>query len=812
MDEGWELSCDRWLPANRRFGFSDLEWLPARVPGHVHLDLAAHGILLDPFVALGELGCAWVDDRDWTYRKKFDFVPDPDLPSRVLRFEGLDTVAEIRLNGMPIGSHDNMFEPLELDVSSALLRGENQLEVTLRSATRVGDQRRASFLRNQGLSEEIVRFDDRAFVRKAQYMFGWDWGPRLVSAGIWGKVLLIEHRGRLLGVRVQQRHLEGRGVELRIGSAFEGAGEVVHFVEGRAAPIRDGEAVVLEKPELWWPAEHGSQRRYEVRTLLLNDLLNDRARAEAVALDALSTRIGLRRVRLVREPDAAGESFEIEVNGRRIWALGANFIPDHSFPGAIQPGQVRKQLLRARQLNMNMLRVWGGGLYESEEFYDACDELGLMVWQDFPYACSYYPDDEAACARARREAEINVERLRHHPSLVLWCGNNENLTMFEGKWGGAERHPPRYYGERIFEQVLPDVVDRLDGERPYVPTSPWGGQPCNSGGIGDQHFWDVWHGRGDWRHYEGSDARFASEFGFCSAPGPRAWRQILESTERPLEADLRDRRARWHDKTSKGYETFIDFVELHYPRSKTIEEWTYRSQLNQRDALRFGIEHYRRSAGCRGALIWQLNDCWPVQSWSVIDSKGDFKAAAFELRRLFAPILGSLVISEGRVVLWGMLDNATEPVEAAASIVAHRSVDGAVLSSVKGSIRLSPGERRPLLELDTHGLDPARTVLLGELAGTRTHRLLAEPKELVLADPELSVSQTRRGLSVAVAAPIVDLFLWDETGELELGENFVTLEVPGTIELPAVGEPGVLRARSLHGPHALGVSARREPG
>lgn len=798
LHDGWQLAAASWLAPKARLGFSELEWLPASVPGHVHTDLVSAGVIAEPFARRFELGCQWVDGERWVYRTHFDFRPDAALPARVLHFAGLDSVASVWLDGQKLAEHDNMFVPLELDVTERLTPGPHELRVELEPAVTVGRERRARYLASEGLSENVVRFDERAFVRKAQYMYGWDWGPRLVSAGIWRPVTLVEHAGRFLDVLVEQTHLPNGAVELRMWSDVDGAGNVEHSVAGVAGALRDGEAARLEAPPLWWPAGLGSQPLLEVTSRLCD--------AEGALLDERTTRVGLRRLRLVRELDGHGESFELEVNGRRVYCLGANWIPDDSFPARVSGARTRERLERARELGMNMLRVWGGGLYESDEFYAACDELGLLVWQDFPYACSYYPEDPDSLKAARREARENVRRLRNHPSLALWCGNNENRTMFESRWDDPERHPPRYYGERIYEGVLPQVLAELDPTRPYIPTSPWGGALANDGGTGDQHYWEVWHGRGDWKFYADSRARFASEFGFASAPGARAWLRVAgERTAPPL--GVRDADVRWHDKTLKGYETFVGFVELHYPEAKDLEQWTYFSQLNQRDALRFGIEHFRRSEFCKGALLWQLNDCWPAQSWAVIDSEGEPKAAAFELRRLFAPALASLVVEGGKLTLFTLLDNALEPLAAPATLEARSLLDGRVLARTQAELELAPGERRAALELDVSAWEPSETLVTASFAGTTTFRLLVEPKDARLVTPRLTARAVAGGVALRSDVPVVDLFVWDPTGEARFFENFVTLPEAGEIVLRTERAPGAVRARSLAGAHAVAYEA-----
>lgn len=816
LHDGWAFAEKSWQDG-QKLACSTLEWLPATVPGHVHADLVANGVIADPFTAMNELGCQWVDEAEFGYRTRFVWQPDPKLPRRILRFDGLDGVCTVSLNGKRIAQHDDMFMPLEIDVSDELCAGDNELRVDFESATRVGRERRASYFARENLADDIERFDERAFVRKAQYMYGWDWGPRLVSAGIWQPVSLLELAARIVDVHVVQRHEPDGAVTLRATSTVEGEGVVVHVLDGRSV-VLDGEELRLTSPELWFPSGLGAQRLYELETFLCEPGFDaralpsdpDRARAalETAVRDRQRRRIGLRQIRLVREPDRFGQSFEFEVNGQRLWAFGANWIPDHSFPGLVRRERLEQKLRAARDRGMNMLRVWGGGLYESDDFYDLCDELGILVWQDFPFACSYYPDTHEWPEIVAREARANVRRLRNHPSLALWCGNNENLTMRQSGWGGKHKHPPRYYGENLYEGVLPKVLAELDPERPYIPTSPWGGEDANQGGIGDQHYWDVWHGRGDWRHYRDSSARFSSEYGFAASCSHKAWRAVFGPDARLDAVDVRDRVVRWHDKTAKGYDTFLGFVALHYPEPRQLEDWIYYSQLNQRDAIRCAVEHYRRSEFCKGSLIWQLNDCWPVQSWALMDSLGQPKAAWFELGRLYAPAIVAIVHEADAVEVWAALDNSPgQTLSGTVTLRAHSLLDGRVVELGSADVRLASGERKAVLRATLPAGTSPQTLLVARLGELSSHALLAEPKDLTLSPPAaLDVVLRDGSVEISTPTPLVDLYLWDDDGTAAFAENAVTVAEPGVLRLGYRGSARGLRARSLAGEHELRIS------
>ena len=826
LHEGWQFALLPWCEPDAKLACSTLEWLPARVPGHIHLDLIEQGVIADPFERMNELGCQWVDEQEVSYRTHFEFEPDPSAPRRVLRFEGLDTVCRVYLNGAPIAEHRNMFVPLEVEVSACLVSGENLLEVRFDSAVKVGQKLRAEYFAEHGLPDTTARFDERSFVRKAQYMYGWDWGPRLVSAGIWREVTLLEYAARIHDVHVIQSHSEDGTVRVEARTTAD-AGVIVHVFSACPLRIGDGEVAHLPRPERWYPHGLGSQSLYTLDTylcptgfdaaLLPADVATAEAHLAAIALDQRVTKIGIRTLRLLQEADEHGRSFEFEVNGERLFMLGANWIPDHSFPSRVTRRALRERLESARDAGMNMLRVWGGGLYESDDFYELCDELGLLVWQDFPFACAYYPDTGEFCESLREEASVNVRRLRNHASLALWCGNNENLTMWQNKWGGEEHQPHRYFGEHLYDEILPKVLRELDPERPYIPTSPQGGEKdANSGGTGDQHYWDVWHGRGDWPHYRDSGARFSSEYGFASSCSMRAWRAVFapraQGAVRDLDvittssrASVRDPVVRWHDKTAKGYEVFLAYVALHYPVAQSLEEWVYFSQLNQRDALRCALEHYRRSELCRGSLIWQLNDCWPVQSWSLIDAEAQPKSAWFELRRLHAPRLLSITLTSDDAELHASLDNAREGWKGPVTLRALSVRTGQELRTVSGELCLSSGERQSVLCMPLADLPRTGTLLLGTSGAVTAQALLAEPKELELPAAEaLAISLDSDGaLEIGASTPLLDLVLTDADGTSAFQHNCVSLPHPGVLRLGYRGRGHALEARSLAGRHAL---------
>lgn len=812
IDSGWTVTAveSQNLPPTLT-----LPPIQAEVPGSVHLDLHRAGVIPDPFYRLHERDVAWVDDTDWIYKTSFhlDAVTSGTV---LLRFLGLDTIAEITLNGEPVGQSDNMFVPHEFEVHSLLRAGENTLEVLFRSARPVGRERLNAWSEHhEAPSPHPFLWDARSFVRKAQYMFGWDWGPVLISCGIWRPVeLLTVPCARLLdpGYSV---HFNNDGARVRFDVAVERAPEqtdtplaLVVDIDGEASQRvdvmgTDGRIpleVTLEitDPVRWSP---DNPRLYPVALTLQS---GDRT------VDELHMRIGLRTVELKRPQDAdgAGEGFLFSVNGHNTFCRGANWIPADSFPSRTydDAARLRPLLTAAKEAGFNMLRVWGGGMYESDTFYDLCDEIGILVWQDFPYACAYYPDDRESLDSAAEEATAAVRRLRIHPSLALWCGNNENQQMFADNWQGL--NPPHFLGQALYEQVFPKVVAAENPDVPYWPGSAYGGDNPNSPDIGDRHNWDVWHGEGieggDWPHYAEDRARFCSEFGFASACGLAAWDTCLAPSDRsPTSAAVQ-----WHDKTGKAYDIYLGYIERHFPEVRSLDDLVYFSQLNQAEAMKFGVEHYRRLKGrCWGTLIWQLNDCWPVQSWAMIDYLGEHKAVYHAAKRFYAPVLLSLVRT-GETFDAHIVNDREEPVEGDLTIRLAR-FDGTIVREQRERVSADVNGAGKVATIDAAaGLGDGRDVYVhASLKLDDSERpiealsLLSEPRELHLppASVDVHVHDGVSGPTVTLRAQEFQAYVWLNArglGPLQWSDNFFHL-VPGEERIVSVSGDANISAQTL---------------
>ena len=630
----------------------DDRWLPAQVPGCVHLDLQRNGLIPDPFHGSNERDLQWIEHEDWTYRAAFDLDPAFLAEDAVeLVADGLDTLATLTLNGREVARTENMFTGHRFPVKDALRAGRNELVVAFASP--------AEYVRARRRPDDVEWNDPVggcSHLRKQQCSFGWDWGPRFATSGIYRDLRLEAWSGgRLVRAGVRQTHRADVGgpVTLHIAPECRWAqpskGAAAAFacrlrLAGEVAAEGAGTELTVPDPHLWWPHGHGEQPLYDLEVSLLT------APGGAV-VDTWTTRVGLRTVVLDRQPDEHGESFRFVVNGRPIFAKGANWIPAHSFVSAVTRADYDELLTDATDVGMNTIRVWGGGIYESDDFYDLCDEKGLLVWQDFMFACAMYPGDEAFLQSVRAEAEYQVARLSSRTCLALWCGNNEIEQMATS----LAKDPARAADyRRLFEELLPAAVAKHDGVTAYWPCSPHDptsnmddvaarqtgvpGVHVNAEGAGDSHFWDVWHARKPVKTYEEKRFRFCSEFGMQSYSSP----EVAATFCPPQEFNVFSPAMENHQKNGGGNATILDYVARLYRFPRDYETLSYLSQLNQLWCLKVGIEHFRRSMPrTMGALYWQLNDCWPVFSWSSVEFGGKWKALHYGARRFFAPALVS---------------------------------------------------------------------------------------------------------------------------------------------------------------------------
>ncbi len=606
--------------------------IPATVPGTVHTDLNAAHLIPDPFYSDNELGLQWISECDWQYETWFDFPADFNAEKEIsLVFEGLDTIAEIVLNGKAIGSSKNMFVKYDFILNEALLPKNNHLLIKFRSALKYMQDNKLSIKQFPS-----ARHPDRVFIRKAQYSFGWDWGPAYPTMGIWKTVYLEQaETAKIESVRFNTLAIEKGNaktevlIQLKTQSQNEFRVEAELSILGqsfRKQILARGDSEVkinfdIPDAELWWPQGQGSPHLYDLNVKVLDEYKNISAQKEL--------KVGIRTIELQLE-DKGKNTFRFLVNSKPVFLKGADWIPVDSFiPRASD--NIYQQLIRlAKEANMNVLRVWGGGVYESDLFYDLCDQMGILVWQDFMFACAAYPEHEEFLEDIKIEVEQNILRLQLHPSIAIWCGNNENEWIWYRDTGGT---PETMSGHHIFHHFLPEVLKKLDPYSPYWPTTPFGNEADPNDELsGNRHAWEVWSFWLDYKKVVNDRSLFVSEFGFQGPADYHTLRKAIPQKDFHPQSKVFE----FHNKQDEGPERLLKFLGQHLPVVMNTRDFIYLTQLNQGFALQSCLEHWRLQwPDAAGSIIWQLNDVWPVTSWSLIDSDLKTKLAYHFTARAF---------------------------------------------------------------------------------------------------------------------------------------------------------------------------------
>ncbi|WP_350348271.1 glycoside hydrolase family 2 protein [Agromyces sp. G08B096] len=728
--------------------------VPAAVPGCVHTDLLAAGLIPDPYLDDHEALLAWIGQVDWTYETSFDWRPDGH-ERHDLVFDGLDTVATVRLNGRVVRESANQHRSYRVDVRDGLVEGENTLEVAFRSPVRYANAQSLAL----GARPRPYPMPYEA-IRKSACNFGWDWGIATYTSGIWRPVRLESWSvARLAEVRVVAMP-DGDGGTVEVDLTIQRASDADASATDATAisafvsvavngpglgdgplPATTGEiegdrarvTLTLPKVERWWPVGHGEQPRYVVDVRLHGDAPDP--------LDATHRVVGFRTVRWDTEPDAAGTPFTLVVNDRPIFVKGVNWIPDDALPVRVDRARYERRLRQAVAANLNLIRVWGGGLYESDDFYDLCDELGLLTWQDFLFACAAYPEEEPLRSEIEAEAREQIVRLASHPSLVLLNGNNENLWGYED-WGWKAALDGATWGAWYYDELFPSLVAELAPQVPYTPGSPFSpagpdgeARHPNDEAHGSMHLWEQWN-RLDWTTYRDHRPRFVAEFGW---QGPPAWSTLTRAiSDDPLTPESPGMIV--HQKAMEGNAKLTGGLVPHLRVPRDMETWHWAMQLNQADAVRFALEHFRASAPhTMGAVVWQLNDCWPVTSWAAIDGDERLKPLWHALRIAFAPRVVSVQPRDGG--LGAVLGNDTDAPWSGDLVVRRLGFDGATLAEQSVPFHV-PAHGTATVPIDGGVAQPrdASAELLSADAGTeRGLWFFAEPRDSMLEPARLAV-------------------------------------------------------------------------
>jgi beta-mannosidase len=757
IDAGWQF---------REVGKTD--WYGATVPGCVHTDLLANKLIEDPFYRDNEKKQQWIDKKDWEYRTTFKVTPRTLERENVeLVFEGLDTYAQVYLNEQLLLKADNMFRTWRVDAKQALKPGDNTLRLLFRSPVKEILPMMAK------LAFQLPAPNDQGektspYTRKAPYHYGWDWGPRFVTSGIWRPVSLEAwDHARVNDLQIVVKKLSAAAAEVTANVEVEAseAGAAVVVLDNLTGKAVTGKQQVklnkgvnrvsfdftIARPSLWWPNGLGAQPLYSFRA---RTIVNGRVTDEKL------TRTGLRKLELRQQRDEAGQSFMFLINGIPVFAKGGNWIPADSFPSRITKDKYRFLIKSVHDSNMNMLRVWGGGIYEADEFYELCDEMGILVWQDFMFACSMYPATQEFLDNVRAEAIDNVKRLRNHPSLVLWAGNNEIETGWMN-WGWRQNLPASVWDDykKIFLGVLQEVCAQFDPSRPYWPSSPHGGLEDDPDSMrsGDVHFWRVWHFAEPFTDYEKQTPRFMSEYGFQSFPNIETVKAYTLPSERDIESPI----MLAHQRHPRGNQLVREYMLRDYAQPKDFESFLYVSQVLQAEGIRIGAEHLRRIMPHNmGSLYWQINDCWPVASWSSIDYFGRWKALQYYARRFYSELLISPSVQKDYLRLFVVSDR---PKALPAKIrVTLMDFDGNTLKSFAQDINIAPLTSRSYFDVRVAellaGANKNNAVVYCELLVNdkvvSSHDYFFAPfKELEFSKPTISseVTPIRGGFSVKLS-------------------------------------------------------------
>jgi len=744
-------------------------WYLATVPGCVHTDLLNNKLIDDPFWRDNEQKQQWIGKTDWEYQTTFNVAPEMLKHENLeLVFEGLDTYANVFLNDASLLNADNMFRTWRTDCKRLLKPGANTLRIRFRSPINEVLPLMAK------LSYQLPAGNDQGektspHTRKAPYQYGWDWGPRFVTSGIWRPVSLEAWDK----ARVDDLHILPKQVTAAVASLTAEV-EVVANSNTSATIIVDNLTdksiaakrevnltpgsnrvaldFVIARPALWWPNGLGAHPLYSFKARLL---INGKS------IDETTTRTGVRSLELRQQRDESGKSFTFVINGVPVFAKGGNWIPADSFPTRISKDKYRQLLESVRDTNMNMLRVWGGGIYERNDFYELCDEMGILVWQDFMFGCSLYPGDQAFLDNVRQEASDNVKRLRNHPSIVIWVGNNE-IESGWFHWGWKEQLPAKLWDDylKIFYGVLPEVCASLDPSRPYWPSSPSSKleDDPESQKMGDLHYWQVWHASLPFSEYEKQFPRFMSEYGFQSFPQL----ETVNTYTVPADHDIKSPVMMAHQRHPRGNQLIREYMLREYPEPKDFESFLYVSQVLQAEGIKIGAEHLRRIMPHNmGSLFWQINDCWPVASWSSIDYTGRWKALQYYARRFYSEILVSPHEENGNLNVFVVSDRL-QPAAAQLNL-SLLDFEGNKLWSQQKDIEVAPLNSRAYLTVplntllagkDAKGVFLFTEVLVGGKQVSSNEHFFQPYKNLSLPRPQIKtdVLPARGGFKVTLFA------------------------------------------------------------
>ena len=719
-------------------------WFAATIPGTVHTDLLANKVIENPFFGSNEKDLQWIENENWNYKTSF-LISNSEINFKniELEFNGLDTYASVFLNGKLILEANNMFRTWKIPVKEYLVKGENSLEIKFKSAVVEG--------KNQAKKlKYTLPGDEKVFTRKAQYQYGWDWGPRFVTAGIWKNVNLnFWNNLTIQNINFNQLELNDKKAILEFTTNIKAEkastinlkiNEIVESFNLKKGLNQIKVKYEIKNPKRWWTNGLGEANLYPFEISLIDN---------KKIISSKKLNIGLRTIELIQEKDKIGTSFYFKLNGIPVFMKGANYIPDDSFMPRVSDSIYKVRVKDAVEANMNMLRIWGGGIYADDAFYDECDKNGILVWQDFMFACAMYPGDEDFLDNVKQEVIDNVNRLQNHPSLAIWCGNNENDEGWKN-WGWQKQYnyteadSTKIWNdyEKLFHQLIPTTLDSLlpSNKNIYWPSSPsigWGRKESMT--QGDSHYWGVWWGKEPFEIYEKKVGRFMSEYGFQGMPNVETFKYFASKEELNLNSEA----VKSHQKHPIGYETINEYMARDFVVPNDFDEYIYVSQLLQADGMKTAIEAHRRAKPyCMGTLYWQFNDCWPVTSWSSVDYFGNWKAFHYQVKNSYENLLVSVQEENDSYKIYIINDN----LENTSGDLSIKNIDfsGKILSENNVKVNVKPNSSEvyyTILKKDISTNKLKNSLLKIELNSAKTAYYFAKPKDLELSKPTISITK-----------------------------------------------------------------------
>ncbi|MDD6210446.1 MAG: glycoside hydrolase family 2 protein [Bacteroidales bacterium] len=682
---GYQKTNTNLIEINQNWQFRQAgtdEWLSASVPGCVHSDLRSHNLIDQEVTGANEQSFQWIEKEDWEYKTEFNITPEQlQYAHNELTFEGLDTYADVFLNDTKILTADNMFRSWNIDVNPLLKEGKNTLCIYFHSPVKIGMEKLKAYPYHLEISNELAPVGEQTniFTRKAPFHFGWDWGPRLVTSGIWRPVFLKGwNKSMLRDIYFKPKNITESKAEYNAELEIESdiplnstyAVVNINGKSGEKIPININAGsneidipFTIDNPKLWWCNGLGEAYLYNVSV----DIYDGNKK-----LSTIKRRLGVRTIEIEQKNDEWGQSFQVVLNGKPVFMKGTNYIPSRTLTTEVTPELYEQVLQDAIKANMNMIRVWGGAIYEEDYFYNRCDELGLLIWQDFMFACAMTPDDDSYVENVRLEAEENVKRLRNHPCLALWCGNNENLRAHYD-WGWI-KNTPEQYRQRVIDTyntlyhvTLKEAVKKEDPQCFYWASSPQSAEgKLSNRSSGDDHDWTVWFGEIPYEAFNESFGRFVSEYGLQSVPDVRTLATFVPSDQMSLSSPalhyIQRSKMPWIAPDRDGNGQIEWYINNYYRKAKDFEATSYLSQLVQAETMRYAIEVHRQNMPrCMGSLYWQINDCWPTISWSSVDYFGRWKASHYFTREAYKEIILSAHFYNDTLTVYAINDGEELP-------------------------------------------------------------------------------------------------------------------------------------------------------